>query len=83
VTDGGLRLVGRVLLGFCVAGWGQVRRGLARRGKARTRNRNLYQRIQVSAAWVSWQGRGSSRPRQSKSRRAGEASAAGEGCACL
>ncbi len=33
----------------------------------------------MSATWVSWEGRDSSRPGQSTSRRAGEAGAAGEG----
>ncbi len=33
----------------------------------------------MSAAWASWQGCGSSRPRQSTSRRAGETGAAGGG----
>ncbi len=69
--------LGGGLLGFYVAGGGQVRRGLARQQKARTRHLHLCQRRQVSAAWVSWQGRGSSRPRQRTSRRAGEAGAAG------
>jgi hypothetical protein len=71
--------LGGGLLGFYVAGWGQVRRGLARRPQERTRHLHLSRRSQVSAEWVSWQGRGSSRPRQSTRRRAGEASAAGGG----
>jgi hypothetical protein len=79
VTDGGLRLLGLGLLGFYVAGWGQVRWGLPRRPEARTRHPLLGRRSQVSAAWVLWQGRGSSRPRQSTSWRAGEAGAAGGG----
>ncbi len=80
VADGGFRVLccgGPV--GFYVAGWGQVRRGIPRRPKERTRHRDLGRRRQVSAEWVSWQGRGRSRPRQSTSRRAGEAGAAGGG----
>ena len=37
------------LMGFYVAGWGQVRRGLGRRPEARTRHQDLCQRRQVSA----------------------------------
>jgi hypothetical protein len=71
--------LGGGLLGFDVAGWGQVRRGLPQRQDPRTRHLHLCQRKQVSAEWVWWQGRGSSRPRQSTRRRAGEAGAAGGG----
>jgi hypothetical protein len=64
--------LGGGLLGFSVAGWGQVRRGLARRQEARTRHHDLCQQRQVSAAWVSWQGQRRSRlhrARQSARRR--------------
>ncbi len=71
--------LGGGLLGLYVAGWGQVRRGLPRRQNARARHLDPSRRRQVSAAWVWWQGRGSSRSRQSTSRRAGEAGAAGGG----
>ena len=71
--------MGGGVLWFYAAGWGQVRRGLARWQKARTGHQDLGLRWQVSAAWVLWQGRGSSRPRQSTSWRAGEAGAAGGG----
>ncbi len=71
--------MGGGVLGFYVAGWGQVRRGMARRHEDWTRHHDLGQQRQVSAAWVAWQGRCSSRPRQSARRRAGEAGAAGEG----
>ncbi len=46
---------------------------------ARTRHLHLGRRSQVSAAWVPWEGRGRSRPRQSTSRHTGEAGAAGGG----
>ena len=71
--------LGGGLLGVYVAVWGQVRRGLAQRQVPRTRHLHLGRRDEVSAACVSWQGRGSSRPRQSTSWRAGEAGPDGRG----
>jgi hypothetical protein len=44
--------LGGGLLGFYVAGWGQVRRGLARQQGSRTRHLHLAQRRLVSVVGV-------------------------------